>query len=361
MTTEEIKKVEQATAIKAFSSMVLEENSIDKMRTLCRNGEIGKNHLRPLAWRLFLNVLDEEDSIQDWIKMLENLREEYKIKKKTFFLKKPKRAGDPLTAEANQKDADWKQYYQDKEVRELIDLDLSRTYQELTLFLREDTKKMLGDILFIWYKENQDVSYKQGMNDLLAVIYLAFYPYYYPNSNKRKADDLLSFSDANEFQKNVNDIYLFFNDEGELEADLYWSFANLMKKGMKELYNTDIQNKQMDFKTSNLIRNQWTNDTSNDPQTIINKRCDDIVQKKLKALDSELYQHLNDVQLCMVFLQRYLKCIFNREFEYQEVFLLWDAIFANEEDKSKPSTLSYIDYIALAMVLRVRNECKFLI
>ena len=158
MTTEEIKKVEQATAIKAFSSMVLEENSIDKMRTLCRNGEIGKNHLRPLAWRLFLNVLDEEDSIQDWIKVLENLREEYKIKKKTFFLKKPKRAGDPLTAEANQKDADWKQYYQDKEVRELIDLDLSRTYQELTLFLREDTKKMLGDILFIWYKENQDVS-----------------------------------------------------------------------------------------------------------------------------------------------------------------------------------------------------------
>ena len=211
------------------------------------------------------------------------------------------------------------------------------------------------------YKENQDVSYKQGMNDLLAVIYLAFYPYYYPNSNKRKADDLLSFSDANEFQKNVNDIYLFFNDEGELEADLYWSFANLMKKGMKELYNTDIQNKQMDFKTSNLIRNQWTNDTSNDPQTIINKRCDDIVQKKLKALDSELYQHLNDVQLCMVFLQRYLKCIFNREFEYQEAFLLWDAIFANEEDKSKPSTLSYIDYIALAMVLRVRNECKFFI
>lgn len=40
-----------------------------------------------------------------------------------------------------------------------------------------------------------------------------------------------------------------------------------------------------------------------------------------------------------------------------EVFLLWDAVLANEEDKSKTG-FPFLDYISLAMILRIRKECK---
>lgn len=95
--TKDLKKEDLATCIESFSSIVVQENSVDKMRNFSKAGEIGKKHLRSLAWRLFLGVLDEYETIQDWIKTLFDLRAEYKEKRKKLCSKKKKLAGDPLT------------------------------------------------------------------------------------------------------------------------------------------------------------------------------------------------------------------------------------------------------------------------
>ena len=52
----------------------------------------------------------------------------------------------------------------------------------------------MSNILFMWNKENSDVGYKQGMNDLLAIILLALYPYYFKNNTKKTKDELLKIS-----------------------------------------------------------------------------------------------------------------------------------------------------------------------
>ena len=197
----------------------------------------------------------------------------------------------------------WKSYFVDNEVKELIKLDISRTYQEITQFLDEKNKTMLENILFIWSKENQDVNYRQGMNDLLAVFYLACYSEYFPNKKKSTLEELMNYAEEQNFKTYSAELFAFFNDENEIEADLFYLFSNLMKKGMKDLYNTDIKGEPINYKKAELIRNQWSNDTENDPQTIINVRCNSIIKDKLRAIDEDLYNHLNDIQLCMVFLQ----------------------------------------------------------
>lgn len=52
------------------------------------------------------------------------------------------------------------------------------------IFHYNKIKSNLGDILYIWIKENSDVEYQDGMNDILAVSFLVLYPCYFKNSKK---------------------------------------------------------------------------------------------------------------------------------------------------------------------------------
>ena len=66
-----------------------------------------------------------------------------------------------------------------------------------------------------------------------------------------------------------------------------------------------------------------------------------------------------------LFNRRWLKCIFNREFHPTDVLILWDSILANdfEETKENPnykSNLIMLDYICIAMMSYVREECNIL-
>ena len=63
---------------------------------------------------------------------------------------------------------------------------------------------MMVNILFLWSKENRDISYKQGMNELLAVILFGFYPFYH-KTEKIDINNLLTNS------ANAKEIYLFLH------------------------------------------------------------------------------------------------------------------------------------------------------
>ena len=53
-------------------------------------------------------------------------------------------------------------------------------------------------------------------------------------------------------------------------------------------------------------------------------------------------------------MQRWLKCVFNREFELKEVLIIWDGVFSTNNIK-KGYNLIKVDLIALSMILRIRN------
>ena len=48
--------------------------------------------------------------------------------------------------------------------------DVTRTQQTIAWFVEAETQKLMHRILLVWSLAHQDVGYKQGMNELLAVL-----------------------------------------------------------------------------------------------------------------------------------------------------------------------------------------------
>ena len=354
-------KYNKKQCVDEFIEHLIQGSGPDNFRRFSLNGELDKYHVRGMAWKIFMEVLPETETLDQWVESLEVLRKEYKIKLKKF-LKPQTFAGDPLGGmlSQNKTSETWNTYYVDNDTKKLINLDLDRTFQELSLFHNANIKKSLSNILFIWNKENSDVGYQQGMNDLLAVTFLALYPCYFKNNSKKTKDELLKIaSEQLSAIKYAEYLYDFFHDEDELQSDLYYCFSRLMKRGIKELFENNItseEKKEMSFKKYELFSNQWVHDPSDDIQNPLNIRCTMIIKEKLKAIDLELFQHFQRIGLnCGIFLQRWLKCMFDREFELKDIFTIWDAIFATPDSKSGYG-LIFIDYISISMILRIRKQ-----
>ena len=49
---------------------------------------------------------------------------------------------------------------------------------------------------------------------------------------------------------------------------------------------------------------------------------------------------------------RWVRLLFGREFTFQDLIVLWDAIFADS------SMLDLVDYIFVAMLIKIRELCK---
>ena len=96
-----------------------------------------------------------------------------------------------------------------------------------------------------------------------------------------------------------------------------------MKKGIKKFYELDFESKEKQdeyIKNICLFPKEIENIKEEEINTPLNIRCSLIINEKLKNLDYELYSHFNKIGLnCTIFLQRWLKCIFNREFEIKNI------------------------------------------
>ena len=360
MSLKETPKYNKKECVDEFVRDLIQGNGVENFRKYSLNGELDKYHIRGMAWKIFMEVLPETETLDQWVETLDKLRKDYKAKTKTM-LKKQKFKGDPLSGLAMDTSGNetWNTYHADNDTKKLINLDLDRTFQELEIFHQNKVKSNLADILFIWNKENLDVGYQQGMNDILAVSFLALYPCYFKNTKKLSKDQIINLSSEQiSAINNAQDIYDFFHDEDELYSDLYYCFKHLMKRGLKELFETIKANDKnvISYRKYQLFTNQWEEEPTDDLQNPLNIRCTLIIKEKLKSIDPDLYQHFKKIQLsCTIFLQRWLKCMFDREFELKDIFTLWDAIFATP-DSQKGYGLVFLDYIAISMILRIRKQ-----
>ena len=356
----ETPKYNKKECVDEFVRDLIQGSGVDNFRKYSLNGELDKYHIRGMAWKIFMEVLPETETLDQWVETLDKLRKEYKTKAKTI-LKSKKFKGDPLSgmsAETSDS-AEWKTYYADNDIKKLINLDLDRTFQELAIFHQKKVKSNLADILFIWNKENLDVGYQQGMNDILAVTFLALYPCYFKNTKKLSKKDIINLSSEQlSAINNAQDIYDFFHDEDELYSDLFFCYDKLMKRGLKELFETFKGNEKciVNFKKYQLFSSELDQEPTDDLQNPLNIRCTLIIKEKLKSIDPDLYQHFKKIGLsCTIFLQRWLKCMFDREFELKDIFTIWDAIFATP-DVQNGYGLVFLDYVAISMILRIRKQ-----
>jgi len=341
--------------------ILLNPYRVENLKKFATEGQLEKEMLRPIAWKIFLGVLPNTTSLREWVEIIANQREEYKKKIKKFC-KIKKFIGDPLGGGTKKKKAAADTSYEDNDLKNLINKDLDRTHQEIDLFLQNKIRNILANVLYIWSKENSDVSYRQGMNELLAIIYLVFYPYYFPSTRKPKytKNDILECLKDIELYK--EDIYLFFHDEDEIQSDLFFTFEALMKKGMANLFNPLVlQKDDPGYKLYEIFPQMWKDDSDQDKPTYVYRRCSLLVKEKLKSLDNDLYSHFKRIDLnCGVFLQRWLRCIFCREFKLDDAYLIWDIVFHNDYVNERTERYSFIfmEYICIAMIFKIRDTLK---
>ena len=360
-------KLSKSKCIDSFkANVVFNGNRVDDLITFCVNSQIDEKHCRPTAWKLALEVLDRSKSVCQWSEIVNKQRLEYKKKVKTYCSVK-KFSGDPLGSSAvktTKKDNNsntWGIFHETNKLKDLINLDLSRTYQEIDLFQQVKVKNSLATILFVWAKENEVPSYQQGMSDILGVFFIAFYPYYCKNPSKPKQthQDICSFLSSNDqAAAHIDDIYTYFHDEDFLEADLYFVFDKMMQKGVKDLFNKATLSKtDPQYRKYELFPQDWKDESDEDVPSYVNRRCSLLVKEKLKKLDDELFTHFRRIDLaCGTFLQRWLRCAFSHEFDSKQIVVIWDAIFGNENAGEDKYPLIYMDYFALGMFFRVRKD-----
>ena len=317
--------------------ILLNPYRVEDLKKFAIEAKLTKENLRPMAWKIFLGVLPETTSLREWVEIISNQREEYKKKLKKFC-KIKKFVGDPLGGNKKKKKNEGP--IEDTDLKSLINKDLDRTHQEIDLFLQNKIKNILANVLYIWSKENSTVSYRQGMNELLAIIFISFYPYYFTCTRKPKTTK----EDIIEYLKDINlykdDIYIYFHDEDEIQSELFYTFEALMKKGMTNLFDPYIlQKDDPGYKIYEIFPQMWKDDSNENKPTYVYRRCSLLIKEKLKSLDNDLYAHFKKIDLnCEVFLQRYLRCIFCREFNLNDVYIIWDIIFYDNyvnRDKEK--------------------------
>lgn len=156
------------------------------------------------------------------------------------------------------------------------------------------------------------------MNEILAVLLFALYPFYFKlgvdtiKNRKSIEENLLNLKEnsSKETKEEYKNIYNYIHDQDEIGADLYFLFNSIMSKGVKDLFETGNPNKKKEtvsYKKYELFQQQWTEGEevlSETDQLPLHRRCNLIIKEKLKLIDDELHNHFIKIDLnCGIFLQ----------------------------------------------------------
>ncbi|EPR60022.1 TBC domain-containing protein [Toxoplasma gondii RUB] len=290
--------------------------------------------LRRIVWQRYLGLLEGEEA-SEWAAQVEvnrkkyfQLREEQKLSTKRLTALDPQKF-HPLAATA---DNPWSQKQQNDSLMEEIWKDVERTFADRALFCRDATRKALQRILFTWSRQNPDVSYKQGMNELLAILFLICVREQVPVFSA----DTLSENVATHVR------VLLSAEPTDIEADAFSLFNALMNDFlMRAAYippptppkpvaspMVNILGKGPGEALGGLV-----GVASSAPQTqqsAVLWRCSHIFHSLLRKSDTALYDHLVEMDVQpQLFLLRWLRLLFSREFHVQDTIFIWDAIFAD--------------------------------
>lgn len=137
-------------------------------------------------------------------------------------------------------------------------MDVKRTYQNIDIFQTQKINDTLSNILLIWSLKNREVSYKQGMNEILAVLIISLYPYYTSQSSARYHEVINSLSIYTNNcligEDLISDVYSILFDENEFEGDMFFLFEQIMDSGMRDLYFLPLESRPKNDSAIYIVR-----------------------------------------------------------------------------------------------------------
>ena len=89
----------------------------------------------------------------------------------------------------------------------------------------------MTQLLYLWGRENPDYGYKQGMNEILAIILVVFDTERLSEQSLRR--DWASLSDE---QIATSHFVEYMFDSDSCKADIYACFNRILQLGIKHLY-----------------------------------------------------------------------------------------------------------------------------
>eukprot|EP00943_MAST-04B_sp_MAST-4B-sp1_P003779 g3779.t1 len=255
-----------------------------------------------------------------------------------------------------------------------IEKDVTRTHNNIAFFRHPKIREAMIRILLVYALNNVTISYKQGMNDLVATILLLLHRErllisnddsniakhsHDKNSclfgggyNKVKDDNFNSASRSNKQYNYVNspspeaenvDVFL---DDKYIEHDSYIIFSLIMKR--MEIVFCPIGS----IKTNLLKSNQWINGNVSNVGEDILTRLVWIQNIRLKRLNEHLPIHFLKLGIQPhMYLLPWIRLLFAREYCMEGLWLVWDAIFA-----ISPSDFTFSNYICVAMIAMCEDE-----
>ncbi|TRX90800.1 hypothetical protein FHL15_008379 [Xylaria flabelliformis] len=230
---------------------------------------------------------------------------------------------DPL---ADDLDSPWNTYRQDEILRAEIVQDVQRLPDE-PFYHQPHIQTLITDVLFIYCKLNPDVGgYRQGMHELLApIVYVV---------EQDAIDPADASSDASNDLRMVEML-----DASFVEHDSFALFSKVMDSA------------KVFYETSESSGNNTGNaafDMQSARSSIVEK-SEYIHDVCLYKVDPELSAHLKTIEvLPQVFLIRWIRLLFSREFPFDQMLRLWDTLFSIDP------TFKLIDLICTSMLLRIR-------
>ncbi|XP_026942357.1 TBC1 domain family member 5 isoform X4 [Sagmatias obliquidens] len=157
---------------KEWEELFVNNNYLATVRQKGINGQLRSSRFRSICWKLFLCVLPQDKS--QWINRIKELRAWYSNIKEIHITNPRKVVGqqdlminNPLSQDEGSL---WNKFFQDKELRSMIEQDVKRTFPEMQFFQQENVRKILTDVLFCYARENEQLLYKQGKETLMTPI-----------------------------------------------------------------------------------------------------------------------------------------------------------------------------------------------
>ncbi|KAL4873321.1 hypothetical protein BDV12DRAFT_209154 [Aspergillus spectabilis] len=287
-----------------------------EQENICNDG------LRSICWKAFL--LFENLSRSQWPSKISEARSAYVALKEHFlkYIEHPDDLQSSIDPLADDEQSPWQTLRQDEQMRADISQDVDRCLQENYFFREPATKAKIIDILFIYSKLNPDLGYRQGMHELVAPILWVI---------DRDAIEPKSLEDVSSTGQD-DDLMIQLLDPEYIEHDTFTLFCSVMQT------------------TRIYYEHNRHRSTSGQTDTIpIVLQCEQIQNELLVATDLELADHLqaHDI-LPQIFLTRWMRLLFGREFPFQDMLVIWDFLFA------EGLRLELIDFVCVAMLLRVR-------
>lgn len=316
-------------------------NITHKLHNKAMSLELADCKFRSICWKVFLECLP--DSRDDWICVTRSMRQKYEsLLEKTC--QNPRLEPEDLDLSHNnplsqEESSPWHQFFEDSELRVVIKQDVIRTFPEIEFFQTSDVQQMMVNVLFHYARQHPQISYRQGMHELLAPIIFVLH------SDQQAFLHALELGFIKELPSNLREDIRELLNPDFTEHDAFFLFCQVMEAveswyTWTENYTKLDQFSFMPFSKTNLLG----------VHNGLGVKLCKINQAMLKTQDPAVFAHLENMEIPLhVFGIRWLRLLFGREFILPELLILWDAIFADS------LAFNLVDHIFVAMLTCIRK------